>query len=207
RATRPRTPGSGPERRRRETGRAQRYRIASYRKLTLSHRVWFRLPVNYVADRLSGCQCALGRRVVVSRVPVLTVPDAPSSIPVERADLEDRAGRALRGRGTAVGRDRGAQFSPALHYRQHRDRADRRPGDGAGGSGRPQARHPERPRRERLPPDDPGAAAGGLAVPLHRQLVSGRGPETVLLRLGRPRGRARDERDAPRRAGAGAAIV
>src|SRR3989454_11750429 len=117
------------------------------------------------------------RVVVVSMVPILTVLDAPrasvdpSALHPERADLEDRARRALRGRGAAVGRDRGAQPPPPLLDRQHRDRTDRRPGGearvGAGRPGgrvaggavrrqHPPARHSPVPQPE---PEHPGAAA------------------------------------------------
>src|SRR5438094_25786 len=47
------------------------------RKVTSPGRVWFRVPVNYVATRPRACQCARGHRVVLSRVPVLMVPDGP----------------------------------------------------------------------------------------------------------------------------------
>jgi hypothetical protein len=55
---------------------------------------------------------------------------------------------------------------------------------------------------------DVATALAGQGIPksLHRQLVSGGGPEAVLFRPGRPCGRARDERHAPRGAGAGAAL-
>src|SRR2546430_17651331 len=62
-----------------------------------------------------------------------------------------------------------------------------RPGDGAGGSGRRQARDPERARRQRFPPNDPRAAAGGVPVPLYGPMGSGRGPEAVFLPPGGPR--------------------
>src|SRR5207244_54970 len=108
--------------------------------------------------------------------------------------------------GGAVRRQhRAARHSAVLEPEpEHPSAGTPRPRDRTGGSGRPEARRPERPRRERLQADDPGAAARRAPAPLHGQLVSRRGPEAVLRRSRRPPGRARDGPSAPRRPGAGA---
>src|SRR5256885_6823924 len=148
---------------------------------------WWREAVRGATKRASR---ARGRDVLVSMVPIPTESHAalvPAPLHPERAHLENRAGRTLRGRRPAVGRYRGAQPAPALFDRQRRDRADRRPGGPARlgarrarrGAAGDAVRREYRPARHSLvlepEPEHPGAGAarpgdlaGGARAPQAR---------------------------------------